>query len=73
MIMEFKCLGCQSCLDLISCESPTKKTPITDCFCHRGRWDGSDYVGEDLTEWRWDNCKDFNERKESVSKLKPKK
>ena len=57
--MEIKCLKCKECLDLRSCESPTKKTPITDCFCYRGHWDGIDYLSEDLYEWEHNNCDDF--------------
>ena len=60
--MEIKCFKCESCLDLGTCDSPSKKAPITDCFCHRGRWDGSDYIGEDITEWVWNHCQDFKER-----------
>ena len=60
--MEFKCLKCKSCLDLATCDSPGKKTPITDCFCHRGWWDGTDYLGEDLSDWEWNKCDDFDER-----------
>ena len=58
--MEIKCLNCKNCLDLGTCENPKKKTPIFDCFCHKGWWDGIDYLlSEDLSEWEWNNCKDF--------------
>ena len=53
-----KCLKCKSCLDLGTLENPTKKTSITNCFCHRGWWDGSDYI-ESMDEWDWNKCDDF--------------
>lgn len=59
---EIKCFKCASCLDLGTCDCPSKRAPITDCFCHRGWWDGSDYVGEDISEWEWNHCQDFEER-----------
>ena len=64
--MEIKCLKCKSCLDLGNLENPKKKTSITDCFCYRGWWDGSDYLFESLDEWDWNKCDDF----ETIEKSK---
>ena len=60
-MIDIKCLNCKSCLELSTCGNPTKKTPISDCFCLRGWWDGSDYIGDELDEWPWNHCEDFEE------------
>lgn len=69
-MIEIKCFKCKECLDLSTCDNPTKKTPITDCFCHRGNWDGSDFIGEDLRNWEWNDCDDFDFK---ISSYKTKK
>jgi len=56
---KMNCLNCKLCLDLITGDNPTKQTPITDCFCSLGKWDGPDFVGDDLSDWEWNSCNCF--------------
>jgi hypothetical protein len=61
--MRIRCLTCESCLNNITCnipETPLKQTSIVNCFCYRGWWDGSDYLGINSDDvWEWNSCKDY--------------